>query len=432
MKKQFLFSIMIFCAALLVISSLSFADECGEVGIATLGSPGSGFQTLPDSAEAPIKSLPDFIVNRVWLTTPWGKITYRYGKPEIMKMRAQFKNIGKGSCSGDIEVHFYLSKGYKEDAHTKWKRVGTDNIKCENFGPGETHTEEEGIELSRDIPEPGIWNIVACADHIKDDHNNGGAHPEKYESNNCSTEAVFKVTANGQVVNVAPKPDFIVSSLSLTNTPVPVPAGGLYGARMAIRNIGQGNSPSGIRSQYALKGPGTPNADWKEIDGDDSDADELTPGRDQWEEIGNLAKAQEVPGNYTLRACADYNNAVAEESEDNNCAYLDFQINAIPSIVVTNPISSDNWRSDERKHIEWDVNNFPSAGDVRIEYSMDGGASWRTIESSTSNDGGRYWEMCGYKTTDSNNSFIRITSIQYPNVFGVSQRFTIDHAKGCE
>ncbi|MFA5352815.1 MAG: CHAP domain-containing protein [Thermodesulfovibrionales bacterium] len=385
------------------------------------------------ATDAAVPSLPDFVVKNIWLETPWGAKKYKYGQPETMKMKAQFKNIGKGYCSGDIEVHFYLSKGYKEDAHSEWKRVGTDIIQCDNMKPGDTHTETEGIELWRDIPEPGMWNIVACVDHIMDDHNSGGAHPEKHESNNCSSEAVFEVTADGQVVNISPKPDFIVSSLSLTNTPVPVPAGGLYGARMAIRNIGQGNSPSGIRSQYALKGPGTPNADWKEIDGDDSDADELTPGRDQWEEIGNLAKAPEVPGNYTLRACADEpGRVVAEENEDNNCAYLDFQIYVQPSIVVTNPIASDEWRSDKEKHIEWDVNNFPERGDVKIEYSMDGGASWRTIESSTSNDGGKYWKMCGYKTTDSNNSFIRITSIQYPNVFGVSQRFTIDHAKGCE
>jgi hypothetical protein len=297
---------------------------------------GGGPGTYTVATEDPTPLLPDFTVNEVWLETPWGVEAYKYGSPETMKMKAQFKNIGEGSCSGDIEAHFYLSKGYKEDPHSgdgSWTRVGTDYIHCDNLDPGETHTETEGIELWRDIPEPGIWNIVACIDHTQDDHNNGGAYPEEHESNNCSTEAVFEVTADGQVVNVI-EYDFIVSSIQLANTPVPVPANGLMGATMAIRNNGNATSPTNIRSNYSINGPGT-NGLWVQIADDESLASELTPGRDQWEQIITLVNAPTVSGTYTLRGCADYQNAVAETDETNNCSDVQFTVQPpMPDFII--------------------------------------------------------------------------------------------------
>lgn len=288
----------------------------------------------------PTPNLPDFKVEKSWLETPWGTEAYKYGLPEIAKMKAQFKNVGEGACSGDIEVHFYLSRGYKEDPHSgdgSWTRVGTDFIQCENLQPGQTQTETEGIELWRDIPEPGIWNIVACIDHPQDDHNNGGNFPEEHESNNCSTEAVFEVTSDGQAVNV-PQYDLIISSLSLTNTasPASVFSGDLMGAKMAVRNIGNAASPSGIRSSYEISGPGT-GYQWTMIADDGSDAGELTPGRDQWEEINSLVSAPTVPGAYALRACADYQNAVAETDETNNCQEISFDVveRPAPKLVIS-------------------------------------------------------------------------------------------------
>ncbi len=103
-----------------------------------------------------------------------------------------------------------------------------------------------------------------------------------------------------------------------------------------------------------------------------------------------------------------------------------------PSITITNPISGDKWKSDKTKHITWDIYNFPVKGKVKIEYSMNGGSSWKTIDSSTGNDGSKYWGMCDSSTKDSDNSYIRITSKEYPDVFSISQRFEIDHKKGCK
>ena len=103
-----------------------------------------------------------------------------------------------------------------------------------------------------------------------------------------------------------------------------------------------------------------------------------------------------------------------------------------PSIVITNPTSTDKWRSDSSSHyIQWNYYNFPSRGTVNIHYTYDGGATWRRIEPSVTNDGSRRWYMCNSTTKDSANSYVRVCSNEY-GVCGVSQKFYIDHASGCK
>ncbi len=416
-----------------IVPAFSFADTCGDIIKVVAGSVGPGVDTLATDPETP--SLPDLITNKLWLETPWGEEIYVYDLTEELKMKAQIKNIGEGNPYQIVEGHFYLSKGYKEDPHSEWERKGTDFTQPENLLSGQTHTETEGMKLwevtyhNRPLT-PGMWNIVFCPDHTKDDHNEGGEIEEEHESNNCSTPAVFEVRDTGAPIN-SPKYDFEIHSLQLTNTSTPVPVGGKYGAKFAVRNIGNTVPPTGIRSVYEIKGPQT-NDQWQFVADDGTDAGELAPNENIWEQILSLVTAPTVPGIYTLRARADYQNAVAETNEENNSAEIQFEVKAQPRIVVTNPTTGDDWESNKRKHITWNRYDFPTAGNVKIEYTMNGGSTWKTIESSTSNDGSRYWEMCGYSTTDSSNSYIRISSKEYPIAVGVSNRFTIDHKKGCK
>ncbi|MCI5163358.1 MAG: hypothetical protein D3917_15330 [Candidatus Electrothrix sp. AX5] len=69
---------------------------------------------------------------------------------------------------------------------------------------------------------------------------------------------------------------------------------------------------------------------------------------------------------------------------------------------------------------------------MKIEYSLDGGDSWRLLDDTAVNDGGKYWDMCDFHTVDTDDGYIRITSLTYPNVVGLSDEFDIDHAKECE
>jgi hypothetical protein len=295
---------------------------------------GMGYATL--AIEAPVPTPPDYVTNKVWLTTPWQEEAYTYGRPEIMKTHAQFENKGdgNGNCSAPIEVHFYLSKGYKEDAHSgdgAWKRVGTDFIQCNHLEPGMTHSEEEGIELWRDIPEPGIYNITAYIDHIRDDHNDGGAYSEKHESNNGSTEAVFEVTADGQVVNV-PNIDLIAHSLQFLQTPTY--AGDQARLGGYIQNIGNNPSQSDIRSSYSVVCPGTGTV---YLTDDGTESSNLIPGQNNWEETIASVTMPNATGNCTAYLCADYQNAVTSEGEDNNCSTLNFtlQPRPAPKLVIT-------------------------------------------------------------------------------------------------
>jgi hypothetical protein len=143
--------------------------------------------------DKPVPLLPDLTVRKIVLENGSGKEKYEFGFSDNVHSRFVIENIGKGNPQRNIESHVYISKGSKEDAHSEWRRVGTEHTKPENLKSGDQKTETSEFSISKFISKPGIYNIVACADHLFDDHNNGGAIPEEHESNNCSTEAVFEV-----------------------------------------------------------------------------------------------------------------------------------------------------------------------------------------------------------------------------------------------
>jgi hypothetical protein len=366
---------------LLFVATESIAQNCS--GVISIGN-GPGIET--PAVDQPVQFPPDFITKKVWLETPWGTETYKYGNQETVKMKAQFENIGDGSCSGDIEVHFYLSKGYKEDSHTEWKRVGTDFIHCDNLKPGDTHTETEGIELWRDIPEIGIWNITAYIDHIKDDHNDGGAYPEKHESNNGSTEAVFEVTANS-IENQDPRfADFITIGLRFLQTPYYAGDQARFGA--TVTNQGNIGSPSDIRSSYSVQCSGT---GLIYLTDDGTQASTLTAGASAWEETIAPVTLPNVAGSCTAFFCADYQGAVAESNETNNCTSLSFtlQPRPKPKLVITKfqdevGCCTTNTGSRIKPDI-WVRNDGPvsPASDVTVLYQISSpiatGGQWWTI-----------------------------------------------------
>lgn len=311
-------------------------SSVGGFGGGSVPMSGPGLET--PATDEPIHNLPDFTVRKIWLETPWGVEAYKYGNSEIVKMKAQFKNIGNGNLpseSASIEVHFYLSRGYKEDPHSgngAWKRVGTDFIKADNLRSGYTHTETEGIELRRDIPSPGIWNIVACIDHPRDDHNSGGDHQEKHESNNCSTEAVFEVTAN-PIENQDPRfVDFVTSGLHFRQAPYYAGDPARFGA--TVLNRGNVGSPANIRSSYSVECPGTGRI---HLTSDDTQASTLSPGGSSFEETIAAVTLPNVAGTCTAYFCADYQGAVTESDEGNNCTSLSFtlQPRPAPRLVIT-------------------------------------------------------------------------------------------------
>ncbi|MCW5205586.1 hypothetical protein VU08_01455 [Desulfobulbus sp. F5] len=307
-----------------------------------------------------------------------------------------------------------------------WQRIGEDTSRASSLYPNATHF--ESMTDAQEVAAPmvgGDYVFRACADYSQ-------AVPETDESNNCTDELAVYITP-------PPMPDLITEGLQLTHGRTSLIAGELYGLTVAIRNIGNATPSSNIRTNYEIKGPGTGDA-WQQVADDGSDADQLYPGAAQWEEITDEhgAHIPNVAGTYTARACADYQGNVPESDESNNCSEMTFEVLPVPAgsprIVITNPTHDDDWRSDETDHdVRWDYFDFPVRGNVMVEYSLDGGATWLLIDDETTNDGKKHWEdMCDFHTIDTHNAYIRVTSRDYPYVYDVSDEFSIDHAKECK
>ncbi len=337
---------------------------------------------------------------------------------------AKIKNVGTARAE-DFKVKFYIDGGKKNFDRDDEDYQGS--VSIDTFDAGAE------IRYSKEITapeEPGEYYVYACITSIDEDSD---------KSNNCSDED-DKDEYGKLIVKEAPdNVDFVTNELRLTKSRTSLIAGELYGLEVAIINIGTDAPISDSRTSYEIKGPGTSGA-WQFITDDNTKAEHLEPGMTHWEEISDDfgAHIPAVPGTYTARACADYKGNIPESDEDNNCSEMNFEVEPVPAgsprIVITNPNSDDDWRSDETDHdFRWDYFDFPERGHVRIEYSLDGGATWLLVTDSTDNDGRKYWEdMCDYHTIDTHHAFVRITSVEYPYVYDVSDEFSIDHAAECE
>jgi hypothetical protein len=75
-----------------------------------------------------------------------------------------------------------------------------------------------------------------------------------------------------------------------------------------------------------------------------------------------------------------------------------------PTLWITSPNGGESWEVGSSQQISWTSSGI--IGDVRIEYSVDGGASWAAIVQSTQNDGTHNWTV---PDTPSANCLVRIT-----------------------
>lgn len=130
-----------------------------------------------------------------------------------------------------------------------------------------------------------------------------------------------------------------------------------------------------------------------------------------------------------------YRNSVYGTSSSSYIYSIDMRA-VVPtrSIKVTNPEPGEEWESDRSHHIRWDTDNIGGDKHVMIRYSPDDGSTWYTIAESTSNDGSKEWDMehdknlCSHMDTDK--ARIKVISIEYPEIFTVSERFNIDYKRG--
>ncbi|MEF8699276.1 MAG: CARDB domain-containing protein [Candidatus Accumulibacter sp. UW20] len=323
------------CVSLSCFTQIEWAraanNFCSNSEVITIGVGAGVEKPITDSANP---NRPDFIVTNTWLETSKGIEVYQYGMTDSFNAKARIQNSGNTPClkneNPNITGHFYLSKGYKEDRHSgddAWQRIASTSTRCSNLEASETHTETEKVKIRDWIDEPGIYNIVFCIDHPKDDHNNGGDHKEKHESNNCSTEAVFEVTGRANIPDV----DFVVSGLQMLQAPSYAGGQARFGAW--IKNRGTVKSPKDIRSSYRVQCPGT---ELVHLTDDGTGAEELKAGAQAFEQTQSPVTLPNSAGTCTLYFCADYQEAVLETDETNNCATLSFTVaeRPKPNLVI--------------------------------------------------------------------------------------------------
>jgi len=81
-----------------------------------------------------------------------------------------------------------------------------------------------------------------------------------------------------------------------------------------------------------------------------------------------------------------------------------FKVTKAPTITIIRPNGGEQWLSNNSQEISWSSNNIVN---VKIEYSTNGGGSWKTISASTPNDGTYNWVPTDSDSSD--NSVVRIS-----------------------
>jgi hypothetical protein len=85
--------------------------------------------------------------------------------------------------------------------------------------------------------------------------------------------------------------------------------------------------------------------------------------------------------------------------------------NPVRTMTVVTPNGGEVWPINSTQTITWTSTNVD--GPVKVELSRDSGNTYTALENTTSNDGSFTWTVRGPATTQ---AFIRITSVNYPNV----------------
>jgi hypothetical protein len=108
-------------------------------------------------------------------------------------------------------------------------------------------------------------------------------------------------------------------------------------------------------------------------------------------------------------------------SNDGSSFGLSRMVTPPQPITVISPNGGENWVIGTTQSINWISDGIH--GQVRIDLSLDGGNTWKTIVNSTPNDGNQAWKVTGPDTADAR---IRVVSVNNQDVYDVSDaNFTI-------
>lgn len=281
-----------------------------------------------------------------------------------------------------IELDFYAREDLGE-----WYFLKREYIQATNLPNDATHTEHVDYVVPAGVSEVSFKVKVDAEDEAM----------EANEGDNWSPIITLPINNN-------PTYDLIITSASLTTTQ-PVPMGGLMGARMSIRNIGNATPPMAGKACYDISGPGT-GGTWQALEDDTLDGGTLIPGVDHWEETISLVKAPTVPGSYTLRTTANCTGTIPETDYNNNSFSVPFQVVAPqPNFVIT-AVGPAGGKASFKKGSKINpamyiknVGNANSTSRIQSSYFYSGpetGNTWRYITGDNT-DAGQLCAGCQYR-----------------------------------
>lgn len=94
----------------------------------------------------------------------------------------------------------------------------------------------------------------------------------------------------------------------------------------------------------------------------------------------------------------------------------------VPSIQVTGPVANRRVLIGQTEKITWNSTGIDANSDVQVELSRDGGDTWEEISAFNANSGFLDWQVEGDETSA---ALVRVTSLDNPEVFGLSQLFSV-------
>ena len=214
-----------------------------------------------------------------------------------------------------------------------------------------------------------------------------------------------------------------IADLSFTGSSFTYTATSTTGA-LTFKLVCNGWTSSGWKGYITSVGTATKNINWNIVGTSKRfDLDYSINGGDNWTRIvSDIANttgtyAWQVPNTPTtqgrVRVRDAVNNVVVDSSDAN------FTINAAtPFVIVNAPNGSERYYCGQTKNITWQAPTF-NISTVKIELSMNGGATWDLITAATQNTGSYGW-LVPIVTTPMPNCRIRISKADESYYYDVS------------
>jgi subtilase family serine protease len=229
-----------------------------------------------------------------------------------IQVTSTIKNVGTVTATESTTRYYLVATDGSGKIDLKGKPI------LPAINPGNSFTEKDTVGVRLETV-PGTYYLQACADSKK-------VLAEKNENNNCITSV--------ESILVTERPDLIITSVVLKDLqPITVPLGGVISVEITVENKGPG--PSG-ESEFRLFLIDRVTGVSKDLKGHPS-VSALDATKSAVVKGTVKVFADTKLGNYTLRACADYQEIVAEVDEENNCAMAIGRIRVRPAVPAPAP-----------------------------------------------------------------------------------------------